>query len=130
MQPIQLDENQEENLRDIRLLFEMLLSLKVPVQQKDVIFAKLVEKSEGVFLYAYFLIDHISEAAIILENRLPTVSCMKYLDNQEENGAIQARFYCSDTVACFDVTPGLDYMVYECRNGTIHLWSLETANLD
>lgn len=71
-----------------------------------------------------------SEAAIILENKLPTVPYMKYLDNQEENGAIKARFYCSDTVACFDVSPELDYMVCECRDGTIHLWSLETANLE
>ena len=70
-----------------------------------------------------------SEAAIILENRLPTVPYMKYLDNEEENGAIKARFYCSDTVACFDVSSELDYMVCECRDGTIHLWSLETANL-
>lgn len=70
-----------------------------------------------------------SEAAIILENRLPSVPYMKYLDNQEGNGAIKARFYCSDTVACFDVSPELDYMVCECRDGTIQLWSLETANL-
>ncbi|XP_068681586.1 uncharacterized protein [Montipora foliosa] len=71
-----------------------------------------------------------SEAAIILKNKLPTVPYMKYLDNQEENGAIKARFYCSDTVACFDVSPELDYMVCECRDGAIHLWSLETANLE
>ncbi|XP_068730104.1 uncharacterized protein [Montipora capricornis] len=71
-----------------------------------------------------------SEAAIILQNRLPSLPYMKYLDNQEENGAIKARFYCSDTVACFDVSPELDYMVCECRDGTIHLWSLETANLE
>lgn len=71
-----------------------------------------------------------SEAVAILENRLPTVPYMKYLDNPEENGAIKARFYCSDTVACFDVSPELDYMVCECRDGTIQLWSLETANLE
>ncbi|XP_068681720.1 uncharacterized protein [Montipora foliosa] len=71
-----------------------------------------------------------SEAAIILENKLPTVPYMKYLGNQEENGTIKARFYCSDTVACFDVSPELDYMVCECRDGTIHLWSLETAKLE
>ena len=71
-----------------------------------------------------------SEAAIILENRLPTVPYMKYVDNQGENGAIKARFYCSETVACFDVSPELDYMVCECRDGTIYLWSLETAKLE
>ncbi|XP_068681723.1 uncharacterized protein [Montipora foliosa] len=71
-----------------------------------------------------------SEAEIILENRLTTVPYMKYLNNQEENGAIKARFYCSDTVACFDVSPELDYMVCESSDGAIQLWSLETANLE
>ena len=71
-----------------------------------------------------------SEAEAILENKLPTVPYMKYLNNQDENGAIKARFYCSDTVACFDVSSKLNYMVCECRNGTIQLWSLETANLE
>jgi len=71
-----------------------------------------------------------SEAATILENRLPTVPYFKYLNKKEENGAVQARFYCSDTVACFDVSPQMDYMVCECRDGTIHLWSLETGNLE
>lgn len=41
---------------------------------------------------------------------------------------MKGRFYCSDTVACFDVSPGMDYVVCECRDGTIHLWSLQTGN--
>ena len=69
-----------------------------------------------------------SRAAMILENRLPNVPYMKYLNKEERNGAVQARFYCSDTVACFDVSPEMDYMVCECRDGTIHMWSLETGN--
>ncbi|XP_020604972.1 uncharacterized protein LOC110043806 [Orbicella faveolata] len=71
-----------------------------------------------------------SRAATIMENRLPTVPYMKYLDKKEENGAVQARFYCSDTVACFDVSPDMDYMVCECRDGTIHMWSLKTGNIE
>ena len=70
------------------------------------------------------------EAANILETRLPTVPYMKYSDKKEENGAVQARFYCSSTVACFDVSPKMDYMVCECSDGTIHMWSLETGNLE
>ena len=69
-----------------------------------------------------------SRAEMILENRLPNVSYMKYLNKEEWKGAVQARFYCSDTVACFDVSPEMDYMVCECRDGTIHMWSLETGN--
>ena len=69
-----------------------------------------------------------SRAEMILENRLPNVSYMKYLNKEERKGAVQARFYCSDTVACFDVSPDMDYMVCECRDGTIHMWSLGTGN--
>ena len=67
-------------------------------------------------------------AAAILENKLPRASYMKYLDKEEERGGVQGRFYCSDSVACFDVSPEMDYMVCECRDGTIHLWSLQTGN--
>jgi len=64
----------------------------------------------------------------ILEKRLPNVPYIKYLDKKEQSEAVQARFYCSSTVACFDVSPEMDYMVCECRDGTIHMWSLETGN--
>ena len=67
-------------------------------------------------------------AAAILENKLPHASYMKCLDKDEEQGVVKGRFYCSDTVACFDVSPEMDYMVCECRDGTIHLWSLQTGN--
>ena len=67
-------------------------------------------------------------AATILENKLPHASYMKCLDKDEEQGVVKGRFYCSDTVACFDVSPEMDYMVCECRDGTIHLWSLQTGN--
>ena len=67
-------------------------------------------------------------AVTILENKLPHASYMKCLDKDEEQGVVKGRFYCSDTVACFDVSPGMDYMVCECRDGTIHLWSLQTGN--
>jgi len=94
--------------------------------------------------HSYFLIDHphlwfqsvinegppelASKATALLETRLPNVPYIKYLDREGLNGAVQARFYCSDTVACFDASPEMDYMVCECRDGTIHLWSLETGN--
>ena len=32
-------------------------------------------------------------------------------------------------MACFDVSPQLDYMVCECDDGTIHLWFLNTGKL-
>ena len=69
-----------------------------------------------------------SSAAMILENELPNISYLTYAHAERQEGRVQARFFCSDTVACFDVSPEMDYMVCECRDGTIHLWSLQTGN--
>lgn len=69
-----------------------------------------------------------SSAAMILETELPNVSYLKYGHKEGQKGRVQGRFFCSDTVACFDVSPEMDYMVCECRDGTIHLWSLQTGN--
>ena len=53
---------------------------------------------------------------------------MKYLDNdKQKEKAVQGRFYCSDKIACFDVSPEMDYLVCECRDETIHLFSLQTG---
>ena len=68
-----------------------------------------------------------SRAAAILETELPNVSYMKYVDNKDKQGAVLERFYCSDTVAYFDISLQMDHMVCECRDGTIHLWSLKTG---
>ena len=69
-----------------------------------------------------------SKSAKILESHLPNVPYMAYVGKEEHKGADQARFYCSDTIACFDVSRDMDYLVCECRDGTIHLWSLQTCN--
>ena len=69
-----------------------------------------------------------SEAAKILQMQLSNVPYMEYVDKEDHKASDQARFYCSDAVACFDVSPELDYMVCECRDGTIHLWSLQSGN--
>ena len=69
-----------------------------------------------------------SAAASIVESSFPTIPYMKNLDNsKDQTGAEQARFYCSDKIACFDVSPKLDYIVCECRDETIHLFSLQTG---
>ena len=70
-----------------------------------------------------------SIAASILDNDLSHVSYLKYVHTGEGNGAIKARFYGSDRVACFDVSPEMNFMVCECRDGTVHLWSLKTGNI-
>ena len=69
-----------------------------------------------------------SSAAIILESSTPKIAYMKCLDREEQKGAEKARFYCSDKIVCFDVSPDMKYLVCECRDGTIYLWSLLTCN--
>ena len=68
-----------------------------------------------------------STAEKIIKSSTPTIPCMKYLDNDKQKGAVQGRFYCSDKIACFDLSPTLEYMVCECRDETIHLFSLLTG---
>ena len=70
-----------------------------------------------------------SIAASILDNDLSHVSYLKYVHTGEGNGAVKARFYGSHRVACFDVSPEMNFMVCECRDGTVHLWSLKTGNI-
>ena len=61
LQPLQLESNDESNKGDIRLFFEKRLSQLMPSEDPDVILNKMVEKSEGVILYAYFLVDFIEK---------------------------------------------------------------------
>ena len=55
------------------------------------------------------------------------IPCMELLDKSEYKSPVKARFYCSDKVVCFDVSPDEKHMVCEGRDGTIHLWSLQTG---
>ncbi|CAH3180672.1 unnamed protein product [Porites lobata] len=69
-----------------------------------------------------------SAAARIIESSTPKIPCMKNLDNDKQNEkAVQGRFYCSDKIAYFDVSPEQDYLVCECQDETIHLFSLHTG---
>ena len=66
LQPIQLDENRGENERDIKLFFESRLESRIEEAHKSVLLKKLVERSEGVFLYAYFLVTCFKEENVSL----------------------------------------------------------------
>ena len=72
-----------------------------------------------------------SVASNLLQNKYPDIPFMEFVQKQmqEEASAVLARFQCSSKVACFDVSLQLDYMVCECRDGTIKLWSLHTGEL-
>ena len=84
LKPIELEQKQEENLKDIQTLFETQLSLKIGEEHKHVLLKELVKKSEGLFIYAYFIVDFIQKNVSILspdqlESVLPSDISSVYL---------------------------------------------------
>ena len=71
-----------------------------------------------------------AEASKLLQDKYPEIAYMEYVLKETREDAAQALFSCSSPVTCFDVSPKLDYMVCECKDGTIHLWSLHTGKLE
>ena len=68
-----------------------------------------------------------SMASKLLQDKYLEKACMEFVHKRPQQGALLAQFECSSEVACFDVSPQLDYMVCECRDGTIQLWSLHAG---
>ena len=68
-----------------------------------------------------------TEALNLLETKYSEIAYIEYLHKEDLAGRFQTKFHCSAPVTCFDVSPQLDYMVCECKNGTIQLWSLHTS---
>ena len=67
------------------------------------------------------------EATKVLQSR--EIPYMEYLHKEalKERNKTQAEFRCNSKVACFDVSPTQEFMVCECTNGMIYLWSLKTG---
>ena len=70
-----------------------------------------------------------SVASNLLQSKYPEIPYMEFVHKGTRQSAVQARFECSFHVACFDVSPQLNYMVCECRDESIQLWSLHTSKL-
>ena len=68
-----------------------------------------------------------SQALNLLETRYCGMAYVEYLHKENVQRRIQAKFRCSGAIACFDVSPQLDYMVCKCDDSTIQLWSLHTG---
>ena len=68
-----------------------------------------------------------SEALKLFEAKFSNVPYMEYLHKNEIQEVVQTRFDCSSQVACFDVSPRSDFMVCECCDDTIQLWSILTG---
>ena len=67
------------------------------------------------------------EATKVLQSR--KLPYMEYLHKKavKESNTTQAEFTCNSTVTCFDVSPTQEFMVCECTDGMIYLWSLKTG---
>ena len=68
-----------------------------------------------------------SQASNLLESKYFEIAYMEYLHKEDLEWRVQTKFECSAAVACFDVSRQLDYMVCECHDNTIQLWSLHTS---
>lgn len=69
------------------------------------------------------------EAANLLQNKYPEIPYMEYLNKESQQRCLITRFPCSADVVCIDVSPNLEYMVCECKNGMLQLFSLQTGRL-
>ena len=70
-----------------------------------------------------------SDSRQLLETKYSDKLYMEYLSKNDPQESVQARFECFSRVACFDLSPSLEFMVCECRDGSIQLWSLASGYL-
>ena len=70
------------------------------------------------------------EASNLLRNKYPEIPYMEVVHKETQQGGVLARFECLSVVMCLDVSPQLDYMVCECDDGILQLWSLQTGKLE
>ena len=69
------------------------------------------------------------EASNLLQNKYPEIPYMEVVHKETQQEGVVALFECSSVVICLDVSPQLDYMVCECSDGMLQLWSLQTGKL-
>ena len=69
------------------------------------------------------------DASNLLRNKYSEIPYMEVVHKETQHGNVIAQFKCTSTVICLDVSPQLDYMVCECSDGMLPLWSLQTGRL-
>ena len=70
LHPLKLDPNVEENVKDIYLCFDKQISHLLQSEHQEIVLRALVEKSEGVMLYAHYLADFIKKEMQVLTPEL------------------------------------------------------------
>ncbi|XP_044182631.1 uncharacterized protein LOC114962403 [Acropora millepora] len=107
--------------RTLESLLFLLKKYNVTLQEFPItIFQTLLNDGKG---------ELPSEALKLLKTNFSDVCYMEYLQKNVPQEALQTQFICSAPVVCFDVSPRKDYMVCECVDGSIQLWSLDSGNL-
>ena len=68
------------------------------------------------------------QATKVLQSR--EIPYMEFLHKEavkKDSKKTQAEFPCNSVVVCFDISPTQEFMVCECWDGMIYLWSLKTG---
>ena len=66
LNPLHLQQNNEENVKDIRIFFETQLGNVIQSGCEEVVINELVEKADGHILYAYLMVDFIKKNVSLL----------------------------------------------------------------
>ena len=109
----------DESQRTLSTLFSLLRKYHRRLStHPSTIFQVMVNEGGDVFA---------GEATKVLQRH--EIPYMEYLHKEavKESNKTQAEFPCNSVVACFDISPTQEFMVCECTNGMIYLWSLKTG---
>ena len=109
----------DESQRALSTLFSLLRKYHRRLStHPSTIFQVMVNEGGDVFA---------GEATKVLQRH--EIPYMEYLHKEavKESNKTQAEFPCNSVVACFDISPTQEFMVCECTDGMIYLWSLKTG---
>ena len=109
----------DESQRALSTLFSLLRKYHGRLStHPSTIFQVMVNEGGDVFA---------GEATKVLQSR--EIPYMEYLHKEavKESIKTQAEFPCNSMVVCFDISPTQEFMVCECTDGMIYLWSLKTG---
>ena len=62
-----------------------------------------------------------------MSEKYDEISYMELVNKNQQETVVETQFHCSSYVVCFDISPDQDYMVCECGEEGIQLWSLKTG---
>ena len=122
---VQMHENFNSLSREMKASLKSLLSILRKnswsvMELPHVILQKMVNESGSVLS---------SEAKNLLSEKYDEISYMELVNKKQQQSVVEAQFHCSLYVLCFDISPDQDYMVCECDDQEIQLWSLKTSKM-